>query len=191
MIEHNLLSLQERRLLAQHLWYLLAKRCAILIVGTLVAASGLLFVNRILLSQESSLLDERINASLQETVVKQGGPLQDNIQKINARLSTMETIQSAFIPWASFLADFFAHIPSGIELVSLSTDATARSLILEGTAKTRNDLLQLRSALEEYQALKDIRSTGSDLTQRENIDFAITATLKDEFWLTITESETQ
>lgn len=190
MIEHNLLTPQERTFLTQQLWYLIVRRFVITFCTLFVLAAGLLYLNQYLLSQESSTLDSSISASLQETILKEGGPLQDNIRKINSTLSSYQNIQSKFIPWSPFFGRFFEQIPQGISVYSVTVDSSTKTMSVEGTAKTRADMLKLRSNLEKFYAFTEIRSTGSDLTQRENIDFTVTASLSGDFWIPPTQQDT-
>ncbi len=189
MIALNLLSKQDKQLVKQNIYLRLTQRYVFTAVFAVAIIAGALFANKYIAQKNIDELQGKIQAATQATILDQGGSLQDNIKKINTQLKAISAVQANFVPWGPTLVDFFHYFPAGISLSSFSADSETKVVNIQGTAKTRADLIAFRDSLSTIPYFTATQSPVSDLTQRTNIQFEVSGTLKSNFWKLIPRSQ--
>lgn len=76
------------------------------------------------------------------------------------------------------LTELISNLPPDIKINSVQIDRINKNLILSGTAKTREALLNFQSKLQGITWLSGIETPASQLFQKENINFQFTSGLK-------------
>ena len=101
------------------------------------------------------------------------------IQEINTILRDADSIQSEDTEWSRVIQDFSLAIPSGIRLKQIEFIDKGARVSFSGEADTREHLLQLKESLEKTECkgwcINSLPLSPSLLTQKEHIDFSITA----------------
>lgn len=98
------------------------------------------------------------------------------IKAINMILTQTDRIQTEQQLMTGRILEITNQIPDGIILNSLKIDQDR--INLSGSAYTREDLLQLAKKLETIDWLSEINIPPEQLTQKDNIIFAISPTIK-------------
>jgi len=97
---------------------------------------------------------------------------------INQKLNNIDYVQMSQTQWSQKFENFFSINPGGVTLFNLDWRKTENILALQGKAKTREDFLKYRQALEALPFVKKLDVPVSILTIKENIDFGIKAQLQ-------------
>jgi Tfp pilus assembly protein PilN len=100
------------------------------------------------------------------------------IKKINVTLTRTEKIQKNYTLWTEKIVEITEQIPEGIVFTNLNFNSEASAINMSGTANTRDDLLNLKNNLEAITWLKNVQIPPDQLTQKENIQFSITPSVK-------------
>lgn len=100
------------------------------------------------------------------------------IKKINTTFKQLTLAAQEFIPLTPKILDIANTLPPDIQLSSISIDRATNSLVISGTAKTRNALLNYSKELGTIAWIDTVSAPRSQLLQKENISFEIRATLK-------------
>ncbi len=96
-----------------------------------------------------------------------------NATEINKKLKSISTVQNQHTVWSKILISLLNLIPNNIELKNFKIDKTTQVVVIEGTAKTRNDYLNLITALQNSKNIKDLKSPLENLLSKENINFSL------------------
>jgi Tfp pilus assembly protein PilN len=102
------------------------------------------------------------------------------VRKINQINRSVVMAGQNFTSVTDNLLELANTIPAGIKLSSLNLDRPALKLILSGTAKDRNDLLNYQEKIKEVSWVEKIDTPASQILQKETINFEFTITLKKE-----------
>ncbi len=98
---------------------------------------------------------------------------QNKVNEINNELILLEKIQKDFTRW-SLLFDFISKkTPDGITFSHISLDKDKLDITFKGLAGNRDQLLSLKSLLEDSSIFTDIDFPFKNLLQKENISFEI------------------
>lgn len=97
------------------------------------------------------------------------------IRDINMTLRQTSEVQARYINWSRRIAELTNGIPSAITVAQFSVSPERYEI--HGTAATRDDLLSLQRALEALPSVDRVEIPLSQLTQKENIPFSISASL--------------
>ncbi|MFA6909240.1 MAG: PilN domain-containing protein [Patescibacteria group bacterium] len=186
MITLNLLPKSEKAILRRSFYRMVFRAYATTFVILCITYAGSLYAAQNLLEKHITQLQSDIQSAAQGTTINQGGSIQDNIKKINALLLSYSTVQQNFFPWSHTVAGIVKRMPAGISITRLTIDSELRTVLLEGVAATRPNLITLRDVLDATPYFQSAKSPVSDLTERSNIPFQVTATLMPSFW-TITD----
>lgn len=121
------------------------------------------------------------NLSSSAILVNQGfSSYNQEIYKINQIDRSIVTAGKYFNPIIPQLLEFTKTVPNGIKLSSINWDRLNLKLIISGTAKNRNDLLNYQEEIKKITWIEKIETPSSQILQKENINFEFTITLKKE-----------
>lgn len=179
----NLLPGDKKRALRKHLILRLISFClavSFIIISTVAAALSL---------SKLILLDTFNDSIVQSTLIpRELGGANNLIKQVNFKLDTIDKIERHFSPWSEHLINISKMIPKDITLTSLSAEKFSRSLMMRGTAKTRNDLLSLLAALENSGLFESIESPISNILVKEDIAFDLKMKIKESILAEFSES---
>ena len=100
------------------------------------------------------------------------------IRNINVQINSIEKIQNNFVVWSKFLTVLSNEKPIDITLNKISLNYDDNSLTLSGFSNTRENLLNLKSNLENCESLMEINFPLSNLLEKNNINFELSAKIK-------------
>lgn len=133
----------------------------------------------IVLLQSFTVLQEHLTAlSKNLTVISHSQAKQNKeIKTVSDIIRQTDALQKQYTAWSLALPGILAAIPDGVTLSVLTLDAPGRVYIFTGTARTRNDLLLFQKNLQSLSNVTSAIVPISQLTDKENISFSISATL--------------
>lgn len=99
------------------------------------------------------------------------------INQVNATLTQIDALQQLYTLWTPILIPLSAALPPGVILDGLTLDATTAAYHLSGRASTRAELLALKNNLQTLPFIAAVTIPLSQLTEKENVTFSITASL--------------
>ncbi len=127
------------------------------------------------------LQDDFNNLSGSSILINQGfSSYNQEVRKINEINRSVVMAGKQFSSITAKLLELSRAIPAEIKLSSLNIDQPNLKLILSGTAKNRNNLLNFQEKIKEISWVEKIDTPASQLFQKENINFEFTITLKKE-----------
>ncbi|KKQ27820.1 MAG: hypothetical protein US42_C0005G0045 [Candidatus Magasanikbacteria bacterium GW2011_GWC2_37_14] len=101
-----------------------------------------------------------------------------DIKKINQTINKVEKIQNEYYSWSNKIVIISEKIPQNITLQNLSLDQKNKKLTLQGTALTREDLINLKNQLITIPFLQTADIPPSQLTEKTNLLFSLVVLLK-------------
>lgn len=174
MININLLSPAQKQEIKTKRLYMVIKEMIMLVLLFTAIIAILMVLSRYYLEQQLALLIERNNLQIQANQ-----EINVEILKINKKLDGVGKIQKGFKRWSEFFIKLSAITPNNISynfLKIYQKDGQAEVQI-EGTAKTRQDLLKLKDQLVASKLFDKVDLPTSNLLAKENNNFSINATL--------------
>jgi Tfp pilus assembly protein PilN len=103
---------------------------------------------------------------------------EDKFKQVNSLDKTLRKIQTGHLHWFNLFQQLSSTVPEGIYISGLSTKDY--SIFLVGKAKTRDNLLNFKSKLEENECFQNINVPISNLVVENNVDFQIDFVIKNE-----------
>lgn len=97
----------------------------------------------------------------------------NEIKKINLILNKVVGIQKEYRDVAEILLEISAKIPERVTLTAMNFDDKNKKITLTGTASTRDDLILLKDHLNTLNWIKPMQIPPTQLTEKNNIQFAI------------------
>lgn len=144
----------------------------ILLIYSLLMALPL-FASRYYLNNNFRDIQEK-NASLNQEYSK----INQEIGTAAHKLKNIDLIQNNFLAWTPYLIDIFQTTPtSTIFLKKLEFNKENKIIVIQGRAKTREALLNYKTALEKLSFMANLQIPVSSLTAKEDIDFLLSPTL--------------
>ena len=166
MIRLNLLSPLNKKRTEEKLLYISIKN----LLGTLLIFA---VFSAIILLSAKVILANNFQTIIEQTtlIVKEYGGVNQKIKEINQKINTVGKTQEKFTAWSDILSKISNLIPENTTVTVLTLSRPDGRIILKGTAKTRDDLLGLKSNLENSELFSLVKIPFSNLLTRENIDF--------------------
>jgi len=100
------------------------------------------------------------------------------INEVNSIITNIGALQEVNTLWHPTIIRLINSIPAGITLDSISLNSSAKTFIISGVARAREDLLTMQINLSTLDFVENIDIPLSQLTKKENFSFSITATFK-------------
>lgn len=148
---------------------------------------SLLFAVQIFLQRELSSLDGKIQLKQKSIRTQELKDLEIQIKAFNGEILKLNKIQAEHIYYSEFLENFTKIIPKDIQLFVLDIQRADKNskenlykVSMIGKAKTREDLLAFKKALEKTDDFQDLYLPLSSLTKRYDVDFTFNMFLKQE-----------
>jgi len=105
-------------------------------------------------------------------------PQTPNIDSINEEINFINDIQTDTVNWSMLIYNIGLINTTGIDINNLSLNKEKKSINIRGEAKDRQSLLNFKGALEREPYLSEIILPLESLFNKENLSFAISATIK-------------
>jgi hypothetical protein len=140
--------------------------------STITSIATIIYLNTV----QSTLESEKL--SLAPPPVETGIAV-SRTNSLNRLARTIVEVGSKRVFSRTRLVGLFPHISGGIQVISISVDELQKKLQVVGIAKTRDDLLQFRDSIDSSQDFKNAILPLSSLQRAENIDFVLSAEMKD------------
>ncbi|MFA5029252.1 MAG: PilN domain-containing protein [Patescibacteria group bacterium] len=173
MITLNLLSPKQKKELKTKRIYLALKELLMLFLLFTALIAILLIVSRYFLEQQlASLITRNINA------IQISQKTNEEVVLINKKINNVYKIQKNFQKWSDFLTNLSKLTPAGVSYNLVKIYQQNSQLEIQGIAKTRNDLLELKKNLEADERFYDIDLPLNNLLVKENNSFTIGAKIK-------------
>ncbi len=170
-IRLNLLSPDKQRYLHRIVYVQFAKN-SLQFFLCIICLSGIMLLGaQWILEGYFNDLAESLTATARDTEKNQ------RINEVNNLIKNAAEIQKIYTLWTPELAAIAAAIPDGVVLSNFELDSVNRSYVLGGNARTRDDLLRLRTQLEKLPFIETVPIPLSQLTEKENVSFSISATM--------------
>ena len=168
MITLNLIPPKKKKNLRLANSLLIIKNNLILLFFIVVFSSIILLVGK-------AAIDEHFaNIVSQSTLITKYAKIFNyEIKDFNHKVIAAEEIQNKAIPWVQFINILSIQIPNDVTITYL--EIKDGKVIMNGNAKSRNDLLQLKNNLENFKILSNINIPIESLLKKENIDFNLKA----------------
>jgi Tfp pilus assembly protein PilN len=102
---------------------------------------------------------------------QQLGTYEEKFKQMNSLVQMMDKIQSGHLHWRKVFQQLSETMPDGIYVSDLSTKNY--TIFIVGKARTRDDLLDLKTKLEATACFKNIDIPLSNLVVKDDVDFQI------------------
>ncbi|MEA3272520.1 MAG: PilN domain-containing protein [Patescibacteria group bacterium] len=173
MITLNLLSPQKKKGAEEKILYATIKNVLAVFLIFFVFIAVILLGSKLLLAHSFETVVEQTTL-----ITKEYGGVNQQIRQINDKLENISNTQKEFVAWSSHLAELNDLIPENIQISVIVLRLGEGNTVVKGYAKTRNDLLLLKSNLENSALFEQVKLPFSNLLKRNDIDFEFQLTLQ-------------
>ncbi len=161
----NLLPPKEKRGLQTALAITFVKTLTAYVFLVSLIIAGILLSIKFVMNETADSLAERSMASLEEHEV-----ISQYIQSINDYIHRTDELNESFIDWSAVLETLGHSAPDGLMFESVVVD-TDNTITIEGSAASRDDILQMETFLNDLPEFTDIESPLSNILTKENTRF--------------------
>ena len=176
----NLLSLEEQSVIGREK----LRRLSVAFFGVtalFIATGSVLFLPSFLfLSLEEPDILRQISISKESIEAERVRNAKAAIRITNERLATLfleKILESA--PLSTHLLAIADRIPTGIDMNTITFDASKETITLAGIADSRNNFLAFVALLKNHSAFLSIDSPVTNLLVEHNLPFTLTITLNE------------
>ena len=117
-------------------------------------------------------------ATTASTVNKEYATYNQEIRLVNQTMREVDLASNNYSAITPRLKEIADSLPGNIKLSSLQIDRLNKSISIEGTALTRDDLLKYQETLKNIAWIGQVDTPISKLLQKENINFSFTKKIK-------------
>lgn len=166
----NLLSTEKRKYLRRMIYFQFIK-------NTLTSLVIVFCISGITLLSGQWILQEYFNDVSGNLVATNGYQNGKNkkIKETNDLISQINALQQVNTQWSNTMVQIGNAIPDKVVLKNLSLNSENKIFIFSGTADTRADLLEMQTNLEQLDFIENVDIPLSQLTEKENLLFTISA----------------
>lgn len=152
----------------------------LIIKNNLIVLFFVIVFSTIILLVGKAAIDEHFaNVVSQSTLITRFTKIFNyEIKDFNHKVSAADEIQNKTMPWVAFFAEFSKLIPEGVTVEYL--EMKDGKIVLNGNAKTRNDLLLLKNNFENFSLFNNVNIPLESLLKKEDIDFNLKANYENE-----------
>ena len=178
MFSINLLSRSDK----QDVRYGIYSRFSVFLgAGTLAALAAfavLLIPSLLFLSFQKEGLLREVDIALQSQRIIDVEKVIREIQELNGRATALAGRRTSAHSAGALLDAVSVLVPVGVTLDELFFDTDAKSMMLRGHARKREDFLLFKSGIEKTSFAASVDSPISNIIKESNIAFTLTITLK-------------
>jgi hypothetical protein len=103
--------------------------------------------------------------------------INQDVRRLNYNTKNLVAAGKEFYPLTPRLLDIINSLPPTIKLNAISINRETNSITINGTAETRDDLLNYQTIIASIPWMNSASSPASQLFQKDNINFDLHATL--------------
>lgn len=182
-IRLNLLPVAKKLNLNYIANFLFARRLLELVVLIVTILAGLLVWSWLFLQDNYASLAQTLAA-----VDREYSGQNQEIKNINLLIKNINFSSKNFVPLSPRIKEFAAILPANIKINYIHLDRVGQLLTINGTAQTRDALLNFQSVLNKIDWISQVETPASQLFQKDNINFEFKTKLKN---LSANESRTE
>lgn len=179
MLEINLLSKEGKKS-----WKIYILSRVLIFAGffSVIAAlifSMVLFVYKIKIDSSLKLAKDRIYSSQGEGI-EQEKKMKEEVEKVNSKIAYFNKISEEHSEISAALKKISDIIPksSVISNINITSEKENFAMVVKGISASRVSFLRLKDLIEKDGNFYDIESPLSNITQKENVEFVISAKIK-------------
>ncbi len=170
----NLLSPQAYRTLTREYWLRICTVWAVLLSGLCLTLTLLLLPTYVLIHSQLTALESEEEKS--DEIVGKFKAAEASIKEANRLVDTLAPAVTQ-TPLSKILDEINTATGAHIELMNvmlIRSEGVVRSVEVRGEARSRNDLIQFKSALERSPLFDSVTVPLGDLARDTNLPFGIT-----------------
>lgn len=181
MIDINLLGSESKRSWRLHALKRLTVLLAALTCAAILIIASALLIYSAKVYKNLEIAKNKISV-FQKEESEQEEEIKKEIDKINAKISYFGNLLENHKSTSPVLEDLSKTLPSGVKLtaINLKIEPDKASISLKGSGSSRADFLKFQSLLEKNINFFNLRSPLSNITKKENIEFAVVADVSGE-----------
>ncbi len=169
----NFLSPEKKALLKTGFVFAFAQSMLFVVFLTIVFSSGMFLALRMMLDGISESITQQAAGGDRDSKV-----VNEEIKKVNDYLARQDAYRKGYFDWAGMMTGLTSMIPSGVEIKAVHVDPDGK-VTFSGTARNRQDVLDLQAKLKEVQTFKNVVAPLSNILQQHDVDFQFTMDLTD------------
>ena len=156
-----------------------AKRNLMFVRNALIVLLLLTIFSTLLVWSSNVILEKQLAQTLEQVSLVNANVVESRqkIAQSNKLLNQLDNIQKDHLPWSVVIWEIFEQIPPGISINQLSLDAQAKTLLLDGHAIYRENLLDLENAFNQEPLLHSVYIPLKNKLVKSDINFTLTAEL--------------
>lgn len=167
----NLLPSEEKKELKEIKFFSFIVIVEILIIIFLLILSLMLFLIKSYIVAEVRSQEFLINKEQESLNSAKFGEVEKNIKGINQEFSQLNFFYENQKDLTPLFETITRFVPAGIYITSLSYLKDSSEIVLQGSAKKREDILKFKKSLEDNGQFENFYSPISNLVKPENINF--------------------
>ena len=178
MFVFNLLPPESVRQSKSYQQFILLARSSFLICFWLVIISIIVLLSYVILSREKILIQENSQrlVTYNNYVVKSG--LGQSVKRLEAEVSVLSEVRPRDYQWLTLFSNIFSGVPEGVRVSSVRAMSDNGSLVIEGSATSRDALLNWQTFLQATDGVTMVDLPITSLLNKDDISFILTLTLK-------------
>jgi hypothetical protein len=173
MITLNLATTKIKKKIFKEILFSLIKDVVLLILFAVLINATFIFISHEMLNKDF----ERIK-SQKNLIQMHNQPFNIEVTAINSRMKKINQIQEEYTKWSEKIIEVNRLIPDNIKVSSIDFDKNTNKFLITGTAKYRQNFINLKENLESSDIVVNISSPLSNLLHQEDLDFSLTGDLK-------------
>ena len=182
MIDLNLLSPKSKKEIRSIKTFFIIKTISFRVASLLLLISTVLIFSFFLLNIQIKSLDSLLELELDIKEKEKIASIGEATKDLNQQINLASSVQNEYILWTEFISNFTQLVPDGIIIKTVNFNNLTNSFSVTGIADTREALLEFEERLDQSVYFENIVSPISNLTQRESINFDISASLTDNIY---------
>ena len=104
-------------------------------------------------------------------VNREAPPVNRDVSEMNRKTRNVYLSSQDFAQLTPKIIEFASILPGDIKLVGIDLDRKKNTIVISGTATTRDALLDFQRIVNEVPWIKGVTAPNSQLLQKENINF--------------------
>lgn len=173
MITLNLATKKIKKKVFREILLSLIKDVLLLILFAVLVNATFIFISHETLNKDFKRIKNQKNL-----IHMQNQPFNIEVAEINRRMTKINQIQKEYTKWSEKIIEVNRLIPNNIKISSIDFDKNTNKFLITGTARYRQDFINLKENLETSDIVVNISSPLSNLLHQEDLDFSLTGNLK-------------
>ena len=178
MLTINLLPPQEKETIRLERKVCLTVLYSVYFLVILVVFVCLLLVNVLCLKSKISATEKLALTEQENMSVQNMKNIKKEITVLNKTLETLRQLADKTENYSFVLGDLSQLMPVGVKLSNFSFDSKTKTVVLDGWAPERSQVLVLKEALEKSPKFSDVESPMANLLRQKDIIFRFSFVLK-------------